>query len=229
MKASTGIIGVIIVGLLGCGAGDNSEPAGDTTTGGAQTSAGGGQTTGVASCGTVQPCGGSLVGTWKIEDTCLANGDVVVDASNICPSASLVATKVSGKGMKTWADDGTYHSMGGLSFDFKLTVPNSCFDADKSCAGLEAAMKADPSFGSASCKTSSAACRCEFSRAQSDETGTYVASGTTLTTTPADGAPSIDQYCVRGDELHDIGLDMSMPMGSMGMAKIVGDIVLTRQ
>jgi hypothetical protein len=239
MKTSKRFFSVLLVaGALGCGGGSGITPSGGAGAGGAQAGAGGtgaggtgagGQTMGPSSCGMVQPCGGSIVGTWQVENTCLVNGGLIADATQICPTATIAATKVSGTGMETWANDGTYHAMGTLSFDFKLTIPLSCFAADKTCAGLGAEMMADPTVTSASCSTVGASCVCQLSTTEGDETGTYVTSGTTLTTTPTGDTASTDQYCVRGNELHDIALDMSMPVGSMGMAKIVGDIVFLRQ
>jgi hypothetical protein len=201
---------VIVASLLGCDGGSSLSPGG-------------------GSCGTVQPCGGSIAGTWKIENACLVNGGLVVDASDICATATIVSTGISGMGMETWAADGTYHATGTLSLSFKATIPNSCFAPGRTCADVDAEMKSDPSVASASCATSGTSCVCLFSTAEGDETGTWATSGTTLTETPADDTASTDQYCVSGNELHDIALDMSMPVGSMGMAKIVGDLVYTRQ
>jgi hypothetical protein len=50
-----------------------------------------------------------------------------------------------------------------------------------------------------------------------------------LSSTPTGGAVSTDSYCVKGNDLHSIGIDLSMPMGTMGMVKIAGDIVFTKQ
>jgi hypothetical protein len=240
---------VIVVGVLGCGGGSSgmaggAGAGGSPTGGGAGSSKGGGgaggtavgsagaggaQATSGGSCGKVEPCGGSVLGTWKIENTCLSNGGLVGDASDICATATLASTGISGTGTVTWGTDGTYHATGTLSLSFKLTIPTSCFAADKTCADADAEMKADPTVVSTGCVTSGASCVCQFSSVESDETGTWSTSGTTLTQTSTGGTASSDPYCVVGNELHDIALDMSMPVGSMGMAKIVGDIVYTRQ
>jgi hypothetical protein len=238
---------VIVAGLVGCGGGSGSTGgagAGGSSTGTGGKSAGGGgaggtaigsggaggaKTTGGGSCGTVEPCGGSVLGTWKIENTCLLNGGLVADASAICPTATLVSTAISGTGMATWAADGTYHASGTLAATFELTIPNSCFAPDKSCASVDAEMRADPTVSSAGCATSGSACVCQFTTIDGDQSGTWSTSGTTLTQTPTGGSATSDPYCVVGNELHDIALDMSMAVGSMGMAKIVGDVVYTRQ
>jgi hypothetical protein len=232
---------VIVVGLLGCGgggggplgvAGAGGKTTGTGGTGGApagSAGAGGGPTIGGPTCGKVEPCGGNIVGTWKVENTCLANGGLVMDASDICAGATLATTSVTGTGTETFAADGTYHAMGTLSIGFKLTIPTSCFAPGKTCAGLTAEEQAQPSVTSASCATVGPSCVCQLTGGAGDETGTWTTSGTTLTTTPTGGTASTDPYCVQGNELHDIAVDMSMPVGSMGMAKIVGDIVYTRQ
>ena len=222
---------VILAGVLGCGGGGGGTTGGAGAGGAAAGSAGAGgaRTTGGGACGTVEPCGGSILGTWKIENTCLLNGGLVADASAICATATLVSTGISGMGMVTWAQDGTYRATGTLSVAFKLTIPNACFAPDKNCAGVDAEMRANATVTSTGCATSGTSCVCQFSSVVGDQTGTWSVSGTTLTQTPTGDTETMDPYCVVCDELHDIAFDMSMSVGSMGMAKIVGDVVYKRQ
>ena len=56
------------------------------------------------------------------------------------------------------------------------------------------------------------------------ETGTYTTSGTNITTTDSAGSSSISAYCVQGNELHMLQVDMTMAMG-----KIQADLVLTKK
>jgi hypothetical protein len=88
----------------------------------------------------------------------------------------------------------------------------------------------DPTLTSATCATSGSACVCQLSTVQdATEAGTYTTSGTTLSTTPTGGTASTGSYCVKGNELHSLGIDLSMPMGTMGMVKIAADAVFTKQ
>jgi hypothetical protein len=52
--------------------------------------------------------------------------------------------------------------------------------------------------------------------------------GTTLSSISVDGSTSDDPYCVQGNELHSLSVDMMMPMGPMGQVHIQGDLVLKK-
>jgi hypothetical protein len=204
----------VVVGGLGCGG-----------SGGA----------GAGSCGTVQPCGGAVVGTWKVASTCVLDDSAFAsDATDICATATIHTTSISSTGGVTYGGDGTYQSTGTITIDFQLTVPTSCFAPGETCADLDAGftqeMQQDMTITSHSCAMSGSSCVCTLGSNQpTTDSGTYVASGTTLTTTPTGGQASADQYCVvGGNTLHDLAVDMSMQT-SMGMAKIQGDLVLTKQ
>jgi hypothetical protein len=225
------VASVLVASALGCG---GRSPLDVSDTGGAGAGAagmGGSPPSANVACGTVQPCGGSVEGTWKVAKTCIVNGGVVGDAFDGCPTSTFTVTKISATGTVTFAPDGTYQESGTLALDLKLTIPDSCVAGG--CAFLESGLRqsSDPSIMSTvSCATSGGTCVCQLSETRGAETGTYDASGTTLTTSAnGGGTTSMDPYCVSGDELHDIALDMSMSVGSLGMAKIVGDIVYTRQ
>jgi hypothetical protein len=125
-----------------------------------------------------------------------------------------------------------YQSSGTIKLSFKLTVPSSCFQNGATCADLDAsfqqAIQQNPGeVTSASCVVSGPSCACTLVAPDqsSTEMGNYTTSGTNITTNPAGGTPSTDPYCVTGNELHDMQVDMSMPMGPMGMVKIQGDMV----
>jgi hypothetical protein len=92
-------------------------------------------------------------------------------------------------------------------------------------------MATDPRITKARCATSGSACQCDLSLAiDVTESGTYSTNQTALSVTPAGGGPATsDSYCVQGNELHSISVDMTMPVGPMGMVRIAGDLVYTRQ
>ncbi len=58
--------------------------------------------------------------------------------------------------------------------------------------------------------------------------GTYTTSGTMLTLNATTGTGTGGAYCVQGNTLHLLTLDMTMSMGSMGTATIQSDIILTK-
>ena len=190
---------------------------------------------GGGSCGKVQPCGGSVVGTWKAGPACVVDASLLgIDPSQICSTATIEFTTINATGSVTFGADMTYHAEGTDTIAFKITVPGLCFATGKNLRRRrrepQAQMQQDPAVTSASCATAGAACVCnEMAVMDSTASGTYSTSGTTLTTTPAGKAASSDQYCVQGNELHDLTVNMTMPMGSMGMVKIAGDFVLTKQ
>lgn len=204
-------------GLLACGA--NSNAAG-------------------GSCGKVQPCGGAIMGSWKFSSGCDFSSISFdgTDVGNACPAASATLSNLRGTARVTYGADQTYSQSGNLSADMHLDVPLSCFAVGKTCAGLDAyyvmqmQTSVDPKFTSAACATSGTNCHCELSLVSDvSEDGVYTTDQSTLTTTPLGGTSTQDSYCVQDNELHDITLDMTMPMGPMGMAKISADVVLAKE
>jgi hypothetical protein len=59
--------------------------------------------------------------------------------------------------------------------------------------------------------------------------GTWSASGTRISLVSSTGDNAGGPYCVQGNELHLITLDMTITMGSMGTLKIDEDLVATKQ
>lgn len=188
------------------------------------------------SCGQVEPCGGEVVGAWKLASGCVLDSSAIgVDLSSICSTATFVVKNVGGTGQVTYDADQTYVSTGTLLIDGVLTLPTTCFAAGKTCAGLGAIyaqmMQTNSGIRAATCSTSGSACVCQLSLGGDvSESGTYSTNLTTLSTTPTgQTTASNDQYCVQGNVLHDINVDMTMPLGPMGMAKITGDLIFTKQ
>jgi hypothetical protein len=202
----------IIVGGLGCG--------GSSGDGG--------------SCGTVQPCGGSVVGTWKVASTCVLDDSLFAsDATDICATATIHVNNISAMGGVTYGAAGTYQDTGSLMFSLQLTVPMSCLATGETCSDLDTGfaqeMQQDMTLTSHSCSTSGTSCVCALAfNEPTTDSGTYSTSGTNLTTTATGSQASTDAYCVEGNTLHDIAVDMSMQT-SMGKIKIQGDVVFTKQ
>lgn len=185
------------------------------------------------SCGMVQPCGGDIVGTWKFAASCIVDQSVLgLDATQICDTATINAENSVISGIATFKTDMTYSVSLTSTPKFKLTVPNDCLQG-AACADLQTAITTDPSSDvqSASCATQGSACVCNVvSKSMSDtETGTYTTSGSTLTSGPTAAQQDDTPYCVQGNQLHVISVDMSTSMGAMGKVKITADIVGTKQ
>lgn len=200
----------VMVTAIGCGSGA------DLQTGG--------------TCGKVQPCGGSVIGNWKVSSTCILDDSFLsVDTTGLCAGTTLALKKVSGSGGITFRADQTYQSTGTIAIDFTMGIPTTCFAPGNTCAGLSADLR-DPTITAVSCTTVGSACECQITTKQdTTEAGTYSTSGTTLTTTHSAETPSADPYCVEGNQLHELAVDMSMQMGAMGMVKIAADLVLTKE
>jgi hypothetical protein len=201
---------LVLVAVLGCGGGGDS------------------------SCGKVQPCGGDVVGAWKLQSGC-ALGEAATDliAADLCADATGDVAIVGGTAAVTFNADQSYVQTGDVEMEFHLTLPMSCFAEGGTCADLKAAyaeaMATDPRFKATTCAASGSACVCNI-RLVLDvgESGTYSSAATSLTTRTAGGPATTAQYCVQGDELHNIDVDMAMP-GPMGMANITFDTVFKRQ
>jgi hypothetical protein len=231
MTSLTRVMSLLVAaGLVGCGSGSGD----DGTAGGGGTGGAGGQASGGA-CGNVEPCGGSIVGAWVVSSVCILDGSAIgFDATTICDTATIAVKKVTDTGGITYAADHTYQSTGTLAIDVALTIPMSCFAPGRTCDALNGvyaqAMQKDPTITGATCGASGSTCVCEVSTLQdTGESGTYVTSGTTLTTTATGETAESGGYCVQGNELHSIALDMTMPTGPMGTATIAADVIFKKQ
>jgi hypothetical protein len=201
-------------------------------------------------CGQVQPCGGDIVGTWKIVSACLnlpdsgAQGVVTIDGQT-CEGVTASNADYFVQGTITFdssmAFEETLTFFGGSA---TLSIPASCFPGT-TCAELGAQLDQDvdaaPGAHSASC-TGTTTCVCTGQTVAVGDggtvapsvsgSGTYAIGGNTLTltmTTDAGIAESSDSYCIAGGELHLIGLTTTMDMGAMGTMAIESDLVAVRQ
>ncbi len=182
------------------GSGGKSGPAGFSGAAGGHGGAGGGMTT---QCG-VPACGGNLLGTWSFVNSCSAAGlgdcaGEVLDASSIHRSGTITFNAI-GSYSTTETDTGTF------TFD----VPAACLSG-ATCADLQSVYQGpgyvgspDPTFSSATCATTATGCHCLLGAlgAPVTITGTYVASGTSVTSTSSTGVADADTYCVQGSILH---------------------------
>lgn len=189
------------------------------------------------SCGQVEPCGGNVVGTWKLSDACANSAALQSELSSTsCPNMTASLSGVSPSGSITFNSNMTY-SIASAAIDVSLDigVPAGCLNGE-SCAEVGAAL-AEELAGSSCSGTSS--CTCNASETSylspsstSSDSGTYTISGETiiLTSSDANADTSTMDYCVQGgDLLHFITVDTTMNTGPMGQATIDSDIVATKQ
>lgn len=189
---------------------------------------------GNGSCGKVQPCGGSVVGNYSVSAACYDTAalnmmNVIAD----CPGATVNISGLSVSGSGSFNADMTYSVMETISASVSETIPASCLmmsGITLTCAQLDQAIQTlltqNPgTYQSAHCAGSSS-CTCSFVLAAqtTSETGTYTTAGTIITTTNSTGTSSSSSYCVQGNELHMLQVDMTMAMG-----KVQADLVFTKK
>jgi hypothetical protein len=182
---------------------------------------------GNGSCGKVMACGGDVVGSYTITAGCINNAALNMEiggGSSSCPGLSLNATGTSVTGTGSFNADMTYTVTEMIKLSAVETIPTSCFSTGgitPTCAQLDQELQAEIAAGSSSISsghcTGGSTCTCTFTLpAQTNtETGTYTTSGTTITMTSSTGKVSTDSYCVQGNELHVMSVDMTMPMGAV--------------
>jgi len=190
---------------------------------------------GSGSCGKVSPCGGNVVGNYNIGAACLDSAALNMDMNLIpsCPGATVSISGLNVSGSASFNADMSYTVTETVSASASEAIPASCLTTNGvtvTCAQLDQAIQTlitqNPgTYQSGHC-SGSGSCTCNFTTAPMamTETGTYTTSGTTITTTDSTGTSSSSQYCVQGNELHIVQVDMTMAMG-----KIQADVVMTKK
>jgi hypothetical protein len=218
-------LGGVALLLVSCGGGtaqsDGGGRGGSGAAGGAsgQTGGTGG---GSASCATASPCGGNLVGTWKVTQSCLtATGDL----NSLCDGGGVSANiAFMFSGTVTYNADGTYSSAFTGTETAHDQFPSGCAPFGATCEQLGQQVIDG---GTISCSTDTAGvCTCDSVAPLKDTnptSGTYSTTGSTLTTTQ-DGMTSTSSYCVQGSVLYEIA-----GPGDGGFLTGMGEAVLTKQ
>ena len=176
---------------------------------------------GGTTCPPISACGGDVVGTWRVTQSCVSGTQ---DLSSICPGATA-EIDLAIDGTATFNADGTYTSMpiaGPVMYHEHF--PSGCMPYGKTCAEIGQSL-ADAGTASGSCSTDSAGdCNCDATAQETanSQTGTYSMSGGMLTLVH-DGTTSTATYCVRGNTLSE----MAGP-GDGGLIT-AGTVVLTKQ
>ncbi len=169
---------VALFGLVGCQAGDHSRDG--------------------ARCGSFQACGGNIVGTWGIEESC-ASGRSAAD----CPQSTVVYSSYNRTGTYQFSEGGELTMTERTRYSLHENVPSSCLNG-ASCVTFESLLASDVGTGGqtvdadATCRESGSSCSCDVTASITEMlTGTYELDGSTLTL--SNGVEY--EYCVDGSEL----------------------------
>jgi hypothetical protein len=214
-------------GSTGTGGGGTAGSSGGSTGTGGGSGAGG---SGVGSCGNVEPCGGSLVGTWNVTSECINSMILAPQTQAICAQATLTDVSISVSGNLTFAADMTYTSHETGTLVITWNVPASCLTGE-TCDYFASMFATELPAGATFTCTGSAGCSCtEAALVTNDDNGMYGTTGSNLVITSAvSGQTQTGGYCVQGSTLHLITVDATMHTGPMGGATINKDIVAVKQ
>jgi hypothetical protein len=150
------------------------------------------------------PCGGNLLGRWEVLKVCAtaAEEKQFGDDIKLCPESSIVVS-VTSTGFVEFDAQGVLKYDTVTAAHLTESVPASCVAAEQDCAGVQAAIAAQPQTTAATCRATTAGCDCiyDVSAPHKVESG-YVAAGTSYTeTNVGDGKKTISDYCVDGTSL----------------------------
>jgi hypothetical protein len=184
---------------------------------------------GGGSCGQVEACGGDVVGSWSIVQSCGVSDAFVIPEqqffAGFCDPSNAGA--VFDPGTTTWVGSWSFSSA--MSFTRSLLITEhqsfACQDGEK-CSDLESQIQAAEAtypIQSGSCTAASEGCRCTIVwSALSQEEGTYASAGTKLLLTVPGSSATDFNYCVQGNTMHWIDQDNTPPTAN-------ADIVADRQ
>lgn len=185
----------------GNGAGGSVQTAtgGSVGAGGTSSAVGGSGGTGQANaCSSFAPCGGNVLGRWKIQASCSGTFASTTECEGYVTSNST-----SGDALYAFAADGTATSEGSLTTSMDISVTDACaaslqqVDAAEYCKNTEEGTSGVPS--TATCTASAGVCECHVITGPIQGPATpeaYQTSGTNITI----GSRTQD-YCVSGDTL----------------------------
>jgi hypothetical protein len=187
--------------------------------GGGATGAGGGAGTAPGvTCDGTQPCGGALVGTWSFVSVCMHDAAAMKQFMYPnCPTATVTDVNVMQTGSMVFTA-ASYAVAMSRTYAYTYTIPTSCLGG-LTCEDLAGQFERSLDLQSSSC-TGSTTCVCPivYAPREVSESGTYSTSGNTLRTTPTGGTTANNiAYCVEGDRLHILDIEMITDMGLVTM------------
>ncbi len=203
-------------------------------------SCGGGGDGTSGTCGKVAPCGGDILGTWTVKEFCINDSVATFTDSDFCPTGTVDSSGLKVSGTVVYTADRTYKVDTTLSGAMKVILPPACLMDDGvtlTCTQMDQRQKAilaknpDPDVKSVSCASVGVNCVCTSVMADqiSTESGTFTTVGTKVNEKSKDtGETDTKDYCVQGNTLHAIHVDMKMTMAMMGKVVISMDAVATK-
>lgn len=164
----------------------------------------GNSTPAASSCAVPDPCGGSLIGTWKYTATC-TTGVAVTNPQ--CPDAESTYVSAETDGSITFQKDGTAHQTGSESWKQHATYPSVCISG--TCSDAQTSLTAKFTGAAAVCTADSSGCSCDVTEARPvDDSDTYSIKGDTLSITNALGLVTTFDYCVAGSTVTFVNGDV---------------------
>jgi hypothetical protein len=164
-------------------------------------------------CDSFTPCGGSIVGTWRLTGTCYSIpgvGTTNADAGTASCLGEQTTTNNQLTGTLLFETNGTYSVATVTSGNTQFSYPASCLTTyGMTCAALNSTLategETDAGVSGSCSSTSAGGCTCtETMKGYSfSETGTYTTSGSALTMNPSTStsSPVPIEYCVQGTHL----------------------------
>ena len=145
-----------------------------------------------------EACGGDIVGTWGIEESC-ARGR----SAESCPQSIVIYSGYNRTGTYEFRESGELVMTERTRYSFHESVPLSCLDG-ASCVTYESLLASDVGRAEqtvdadATCQESGSSCSCDVTASITEMlTGSYELDGSTLVL--SNGVEY--EYCVDGSEL----------------------------
>ncbi len=220
----------------GGGSASGGASGGSSASGGNGGAGSGGSSGGQANCTNVSPCGGNVVGTWKVASSCLTlSGDLdVSQASMGCPTVPITSGSLQVSGTWTANSDGTYTDATTTNGSLTVTLSAACLTVSSvqtPCVKMGGALSG-LGWNNMTCATNAGGqCICSGTTSQTggiglvstdaSKTGNYTTSGNDLTTDS-----QVDySYCVAGNTLTMTPAKL-MVGGTASSVPVTGSIVL---
>lgn len=209
----------LVVSAVASGCSSDSDPGGGTAGTGGSATAGTGQAgTGqsgsgavvIPSCENTAPCGGNIVGTWKVASSCQKlTGDLDTSLLSLGCSSVPISGSIETKGTFIANADGTYSDQTTTTANATITLAPACLSVSSVSVGCDriGSIFIAAGWDTADCTASNdGGCSCALATEQqagmgavvpfTDATGTYKTSGNTLTVSSTSYS-----YCAAPDSL----------------------------
>ena len=107
---------------------DSTDTGGSTDSSGGSTGTDDGGPDGQGLCTEVEACGGDVIGTWVIAESCvnMDDEDEGMSEDDMCPGMTM-DRGMQASGQLTFNDDGTYAAVLSMEMFVEMSVPGSCF------------------------------------------------------------------------------------------------------